>query len=192
MFSPLWKPLILSAGKHPARAGGLRADTLQYFSVGTQSETFLRPPGITAVISMLRDIRRVQQRFGKRKLQHDLAGIIGHFEDRIHEAGFHGFGLEQFPDHGAGHFPGAIGIAQLLALGVGNQLVVDPRVEEISGHRSQPLPLQGARTGAGAISQVLYPGYAAPDRTGIRFRVCRPDNEPVDPNIVLTITRTKP
>jgi len=135
MFSPLWKPLILSAGKHPARAGGLRVDTLQYFSVGTQSETFAQLPGITAVISMLRDVRHVVQRLGKGKLQHDLAGIVGHLEDRIHEARFHGFGPEQFPDHGAGDFPGAIGVAQVLALGIGDQLIADPRVEEISGHR---------------------------------------------------------
>jgi hypothetical protein len=42
--------------KYSPRAGGLHADTLQYFSVDTQSETFGEWPGIAPVLSMLCDV----------------------------------------------------------------------------------------------------------------------------------------
>ena len=48
------------------------------------------------------------------------------------------FVFEQFEDHGARHFPGAVGIAQLFAFGIGDQLIADPGVEKISRHRLEP------------------------------------------------------
>jgi hypothetical protein len=40
--------LNLCTGKHSARDSGLRGDTLQFFSIDTQSETFLERPGFAA------------------------------------------------------------------------------------------------------------------------------------------------
>src|SRR5258707_446759 len=79
-------------------------------------------------------VKEIENRFGKRKLQHDLAFIVGHFEDRVQETALRAFGLQQLPDHGPRDFPCAIGIAQLLAFGIGDQLVSDAGVEEIPRH----------------------------------------------------------
>src|SRR6266404_1656711 len=87
-------------------------------------------------------VRKVQDRFGKRKFQDYLAFIVGHFEDRIEEAGLCAFGLQQLPDHCPRNFPCAVGIAQLFALGIGNQLAADTGVEEIPRHGSNPLQLK--------------------------------------------------
>src|ERR1700730_16841247 len=84
-----------------------------------------------------RTVSEVDDRFCKRKLQHDLAFVIGHFEDRIQKATLRAFGLQQLPDHYPCNFPGAIGIAQLFAFGIGDQLVADTGVEEISRHGSK-------------------------------------------------------
>ena len=48
------------------------------------------------------------------------------------------FGLQQLPDHGARDFPGAIGVAQVLAMGIGDQLVTKPGVEIIAWHSLKP------------------------------------------------------
>src|SRR5215475_1018750 len=79
-------------------------------------------------------ITTIEQRFGERKLQHDLAVVIGHLDRRIQQPLVGAFAAQQFQDHGARHLPGAIGIAQLFAFRVSNQLIADPRVEVISGH----------------------------------------------------------
>src|SRR5439155_2926033 len=52
------------------------------------------------------------------------------------------FGFQQFPDHRPRNFPCAIGIAQLFAFGIRNQLVADTGVEEIPWHCSNPLRLR--------------------------------------------------
>jgi len=90
------------------------------------------------------------------------------------------FGFEQFPDHGPRDFPGAIGIAQLVAFGVGNQLIADARVEEIPRHEPNPLELRApAREPATAheffirnCPMMPNPGQPRDDRR---------DYEPVDP-----------
>src|SRR4029450_12606303 len=83
-------------------------------------------------------VRKVQHRLGKRKLQHDLTFAVGHFENGIQEAGLCAFGFQQLPDHRRRNFPCTIGIAQLFAFGIGNQLVADAGVEEIFRHCSDP------------------------------------------------------
>src|SRR5437763_240096 len=51
----------------------------------------------------------VKDRFSERKLQHDLAVVVGHLDDSTQQRAIGAVGLEQFPDHRACHFPGAIG-----------------------------------------------------------------------------------
>jgi hypothetical protein len=80
----------------------------------------------------------IEDRFGERKLQHDLAVVVGHLDDRAQQRAIGAIGLEQLPDHGARHFPGAIGIDKHFAVGIGNQLIADTGVEVISRHRRKP------------------------------------------------------
>jgi len=87
-------------------------------------------------------VRHVEDRFGKGELEHDLALIVRHFEDRTQEATLGAFGLQQFPDHRPRDFPCAIEIPQFLAFGIGDQFIADMRVEKKSGHCSKPLPLR--------------------------------------------------
>src|ERR1700682_4033054 len=65
-------------------------------------------------------VGEIENRLGKRKLQHDLAFIVRDFEDRTQQTPLGAFGLQQFPDHGPRNFPCAIGIAQLFAFGIGD------------------------------------------------------------------------
>src|SRR5260221_7549763 len=105
------------------------------------------PDGVR-VTSMLRDgaVGYVEDRLRKRKLQHHLACIIGDLDDRIQQRAVGAFGFQQFPDHGARHFPGAVGIPEHFALGIGDQLIGDTGVEEISWHRRQPAPVVASQT----------------------------------------------
>jgi len=64
------------------------------------------------------------------KLEHDLAFLIGHFNDRVDQAGMRAFNLEDFPDHSARDFPRAIGISQDFSVGINDQLVADPCIEK--------------------------------------------------------------
>src|ERR1700674_3348243 len=82
--------------------------------------------------------RNIEDRFGKRKLQHDLAFVVSHLKNRIQKAGLCAFGLQQLPDHRPRNFPWGVGIAQLFAFGIGNQLIADTGVEEIPRHWSDP------------------------------------------------------
>src|SRR5258708_24127782 len=79
-------------------------------------------------------VRQIEDRFRKRKLQHDLAFLVGHLDDRVDEAGMRAFDLENFPDHGAGDFPRAVGVPQDFSVGINYQLVADPCIEKVSGH----------------------------------------------------------
>jgi hypothetical protein len=81
-------------------------------------------------------VRETEDRFSERKLQHDLACAVGHFENGIHKAAFEAFAIQQFPDHGPRNFPGAIGVPQLFAFRIGDQLIADTRVEEVPRHES--------------------------------------------------------
>src|SRR5947207_7908433 len=107
--------------------------------------------------------RHIEDRFGKGKFQHDLAFIVGHFKDRIQQTTLRALGLQQLPDHGACNFPGAIGVAQLFAFWIGNQLIADTRVEEISRHRSKSTSVRGLQRGAAGISQFLCRGIRPDD-----------------------------
>src|SRR5258708_32056619 len=78
--------------------------------------------------------RWVKNRLGKGKLQRDLAFVVGHFEDCIQHARLAAFGFEQLPDRRPRDLPGVIGIAQLFALGVENQLFSDAGIEVIFWH----------------------------------------------------------
>src|SRR5260370_33669270 len=82
-------------------------------------------------------VGKIENCFSERKLQHDLAFIVGHFEDRVQETALRAFGLQQLPDHGPRDFPCAIGIAQFLAFGIRTQLDSDAGVEEIPRHRAK-------------------------------------------------------
>ncbi len=64
----------------------------------------------------------------------DLAFIIGHFEDCIEKSALGAFDLQQFPDHGPRNFPGAVGVPQFLAFGIGDQFVTDTCVKKITWH----------------------------------------------------------
>src|SRR6266702_3305329 len=63
-------------------------------------------------------IRHVEDRFRKRELQHDLALLIGHLDDRIDETGMRALNLEDFPDHGTRDFPSTIGVSQDFPVGI--------------------------------------------------------------------------
>jgi hypothetical protein len=73
--------------------------------------------------------------FGEGKLQHDLAFIVSHFESRIQKAALRTFGLQQFMDHCLRNFPCAVGIPQLFAFGIGNQIIADTGVEKVPRHK---------------------------------------------------------
>src|ERR1700761_7036574 len=85
-----------------------------------------------------RSIGRVDQGFRERKLQDDLAIIVGDLDDGIEQHAIGALGLDQLEDHGACDFPGAVRVAQLLALGIVDQFIADPGVEEIPWH---PTPM---------------------------------------------------
>src|SRR5665213_2745822 len=82
--------------------------------------------------------RWVEDRLGKRKLQHDLAVVVSDFEGRTQKPVLDAFGLQYFPNHRPRDLPGTIGIAQLFAFGVGDQFVPDPGVEKIAWHGLRP------------------------------------------------------
>src|SRR5262249_6446349 len=138
---------------------GFLGNSFRYFSARWQSETTpIRAQAKGIVISrrciaahrmiaiifgraasrrlVLRHLRiaAVEQRFGKGKLQHDLAVVVGHLNGGVEQPLVGALAAQQFQDHGARHLPGAVRVAQLFAFGVRNQLVADPRVEIISGH----------------------------------------------------------
>src|ERR1035438_10293363 len=79
-------------------------------------------------------IRLVEKRLCKRELEHDLAVVVGDLDDGVEQARLRAFGPEQFTDHGPRHFPCAIDVAQLVPLGIVDQLIADPGVEKISRH----------------------------------------------------------
>src|SRR3984885_6249302 len=158
IFSLLWKPYI-RAGMTPARDGGLRGRTFEYFCACAQSETSssgcgesasratvrrhfirLRPVLVDRGLSMLRDgcvavvlVGAFENGLGKRKLEHDLALVIGHFEDRPHQV-LHSLDPQKLMDLRGGNLPGAIRVAQLFAFRIGDHLVTDSRIEKVSRH----------------------------------------------------------
>jgi hypothetical protein len=160
--------------------------SLEYFSIRAQSETSEWTGGAAAVeagidarqwcsasnrrdlISVLCDgnVGNIEERLRKRKLKHDFTFIICHLDDRPHKS-VDAFGFQQFPDHGAGDFPRAIRIPQLLAFGVGDQFIADSGIEEISRHGSKPVAVAVTGPGAAWFSQVLYLKFAAAGRTNL-------------------------
>lgn len=91
----------------------------------------------------------IQKRLGKRKLHHDLAGVIGDFENRIQKFGFGRFRLQQLADHGTPDLPGMVGIAQNLAVRVCDKVIAKTRIEEISWHEMS-YGRHGGRCNAGS------------------------------------------
>src|SRR6185369_12678704 len=87
-----------------------RNRSLRHFSPDAQSETTepkLQNGNACSAPSVPRDRSAggIEDRFRERKLEHDLAFVVGHLDGRIQERAVGAIGLEQFPDHGARHFP---------------------------------------------------------------------------------------
>src|SRR5664279_6445072 len=101
--------------------------------------------GLRSLMFCYRLIGGMEDGFGKRKFEHDLTFIIGHFENRIQKTTLCVFGLQQFPNHGSRNFPCAIRISQLFAFWIGDQFVADTRVEEISRHGWKAISVEGSR-----------------------------------------------
>src|SRR5882672_4699176 len=78
-------------------------------------------------------------RLRKGKFQYYLARFVRHLQASRKQVRLLVLFLQQLADHGASHPPRVIGVAQLLALRVGNQLVAYSGVEEITGHGTVPL-----------------------------------------------------
>src|SRR3954465_4181103 len=74
------------------------------------------------------------QCLGERELQHHLALLVGDHQRGGEDVGILALLLEQIDDHRLGDLPGVIGVAQLLALDVGDGVVANPGVEEVAGH----------------------------------------------------------
>src|SRR5437899_2845192 len=149
---PSRKPYLLVQARLPPPVSFL-GDSFRFFSVRWQSETMARGARAKGIdisrrciaahrndcdhsgVLMLRRLRiaAVEQRLGERKLQHDLAVVVGHLDGGVQQPLVGAFAAQQFQNHGARHLPSAIGIAQLFAFGVGNQLIADPRMKVISG-----------------------------------------------------------
>src|SRR6185437_9081001 len=106
-------------------------------------------------------VRDVEDRFRERKLQHDLAFVVGHLDGRVQQGPLGAFGLQQFPDHGPRDFPGAIGVAQIFTFGIGHQFVSDPGVEVIAWHGLRPTFCYRLPGGTQHRSQVIYSGSLA-------------------------------
>src|ERR1700716_912180 len=104
------------------------------------------PGNLGARSSVLRGgrISEIENRFGERKLQYDLALIVSHFEDRIQEAHLYALGFQQFSDHCPRNFPCAVGIAQFFAFGIGYQLIADTCVEKVPRHESKSTSVEGS------------------------------------------------
>ena len=75
-------------------------------------------------------------------------GFAGYVEDRIEEPSLDVFGLQQLPDHGARDLPGAVGIPQHLAFGIGDQFLADTGVEEVSRHETRTISIWGLTAAA--------------------------------------------
>src|SRR6516165_8359638 len=71
---------------------------------------------------------------GERKFEHDLSLIVRHLDDGTQQLPAGALASQQFPNHGARDFPGAVRVAQLLALGIADQLIADSGIEKISRH----------------------------------------------------------
>jgi hypothetical protein len=125
----------------------------------------------------------IEDRFGERKLQHDLAVVVGHLDDRALLRAIGAVGLEQFPDHGARHFPGAIEIDKHFAVGVGIQLVADTGVEVISRLRQKLHSCWGLAIGDRSSSRVLYRTPAASRKSSIVIRSGPNNPETLDPTL---------
>ena len=97
----------------------------------------------------------IEDGFGEGKFEHDLAFIIGHFQNRVQKTTLGVFGLQQFPDHGPRDLPCAIRIPQLFAFRIGDQVVADTGVEKIPWQSEKPLSSR-ARLGSRLFSQVIY------------------------------------
>src|SRR6185312_13918686 len=136
--SPWRKPLSLRVAHEGADVRWLSGGQSQYFSVDAQPETWgrrnrvhrMRGAGTHRRASVLRHraAGRIEDRLGERKLQHDLAVVVCHLDDRAQQRAVGAIGLEQLADHGARHFPGAVGIDEHFAVGIGNQLIADTGV----------------------------------------------------------------
>jgi hypothetical protein len=101
-------------------------------------------------------VRGIEDGLCKRKLQHDLAVVVGDFQDCVQYTGLLAFGFQQLADGGSRHLPGMIGIAQFLALGIEDQFRADAGVKVIFGHDDQSYGWERARPLDAGISQVLY------------------------------------
>src|SRR5262249_33909298 len=68
------------------------------------------------------------QRLGERKLQHDVAVLVGDHDRGGEQLRVVAFFLKQFEDHRLGDLPGVVGVAQHLAFGVRDGLIIDQGV----------------------------------------------------------------
>ena len=178
MSSPVWKPYVLArASTMPAPVAFL-GGSLRYFSADAQSETcrragFVRERSWNSIAGArcraadCSGAATVSAWWRQRPARSRIASVNGNSSTispsssvtsmiAFSSAPLGAFGLQQFPDHGARDFPGAIGIAQLFAFGIGDQLIADPGVEEIARHGSKSTSVRAPESGAGDLSQVLY------------------------------------
>src|SRR4029079_2585964 len=191
--------LSLRAGRYDAGAGGVPGRHSPYFSTGAQSENMTsgsctaktdgarnadaRRPGVLSV-SGDGTAGGVENRFRERKLQHDLAVVVGDLDGRAEKRAVGAIGLEQLPDHGTRHFPGAVGIPEHFAVGVGNQLIADTGVEIISRHRRKLHSRWGPEIGGPHFPHgFLYGTPAAPRNPTIVIRNSPNNPETLDPTL---------
>src|SRR3984893_16235035 len=109
------------------------------------------------MLSVLGDgpVGHVEHRLDKGKLQHDLAFIVRHFQDRTQKATLGALGLQEFADHRPRDFPCTIKILQFFAFRVGDQFVADLVVEKVSRQGSKTTSVKGPSLSR-ATSQGLY------------------------------------
>ena len=124
-------------------------------------------------------IRQLGDGLGEGKFEDDFAVVVHHLDHRAEQRLARTFAAQQLQDHGPRDLKGAIGIAQFLSVGIDDQLVADPGIEEISGHDES----NGAGTAemeGGESSQVLYSMF--PVRYSAWPRVPAPErgDEPLD------------
>lgn len=84
------------------------------------------------------NVGRIDYRLGKRQLQHDLAGFVADFENRLEQVRRSGFIAQKLSDRDAGNFPGMIRVAQLFSFRIEQQFCADTGIEKVPGHDATP------------------------------------------------------
>src|ERR1700712_1301555 len=116
-----------------------------------------------ASVSCRRHVRKLQDRLGERKLQHDLTAVIRHFKHRAKKGAIGAVGLQQFADHRPRNLPCPVGIAQFFAFRIGDQRVVDTGIKEVPRHGSKSTWL--GLTGRSWTSSTLFTRFLAVRRS---------------------------